>query len=211
MLNGQRLISPSPPTLFSSRSHASLIRRCGRAGRRPAVRGAPAAKFANRDPLVPHGCVQGVSTIISQTPRPPVTLRSPLTPSQMRARGQAASGEGRPRGQIRQPRPPCTPRLCSVRQDSHFTCHHTPGHAPLAPHPEIAISAPAAQKLNVLYPHSKSRPATPASQGRAVAHHGNAHRAPTASLNTPTTPVMLALAVLRFSPFAAQSEPAARS
>ena len=80
--------------------------------------------------LVRHRYARDACSAILHVCDAPVTLRSPLTPSQMRARGEAASGEGRPCGKICQPRPRCAPRLCSVRQDSHFTYPHIPSHAP---------------------------------------------------------------------------------
>eukprot|EP00966_Prymnesium_polylepis_P043848 1016060-Prymnesium_polylepis.1 len=69
----------------------------------------------------------------------------------------------------RQPRHPCTPRVCSVRLHSGFTPTQTLGHASIAAELEIAIFAAVAPKLKVVWSPSKSRPAIRASNLSFVA------------------------------------------
>ena len=88
---------------------------------------------------------------------------------------------------------------------------HPRSQAPFAPELEIVIFAAATAVLNVLPPHSKSGLSMSKGQGKAVAHHGSAHRPSTASLNALGVPVVLDLADLRFSRFAAQGGRIARS
>ena len=111
----------------------------------------------------------------------------------------------------RQPRHPCTPRVYPGRLHSGSAPTYKLGHTPFPPEPEIAILTPAAPILNVLPPHSKSGLAMSTAQGKAVAHHGSAHRPSTACLDTLRTPVILDFAILRFSRFAAQGGRIARS
>ena len=111
----------------------------------------------------------------------------------------------------RQLRHPCAPHLSPVRLHSGSAPIENLGHAPLPPELEIVISAAAAPILNVLPPHSKSGLAMTTDQGKAVAHHECTYIPPTASLNTLGASVILGLADLPFSRFAAQGGRIARS
>ena len=112
---------------------------------------------------------------------------------------------------IRQPRLRCSPHVCPGRLHSEFPPIYNLGHTPFPPEPEIAILTPAAPILDLLPPYSESGLAMSTAQGKAVAHHGSAHRPSTASLDTLRTPVILDFAILRFSRFAAQGGRIARS
>jgi hypothetical protein len=70
--------------------------------------------------------------------------------SLMRVRGGGLAA-GSTLRQNRQPRHPCTPHVCPGHLHSAFPPTYTLGHAPFAPELEIAIFAPAAPKLKVLW------------------------------------------------------------